>query len=167
MQTLHFNWGSTRFIILKGDVVMKIGRIRPIRVLLHLLTIPFSRTRRKHFLGKYGPGLLHAIWQDLMAGPISNLLEYNYCLEYSDGRVAPVTTKYYWGLVIIQEEGGPEVSAEELAREHPLQNYPKEGEHTDMNTPDQFRRRKSTGEIIFIDFGRRTTIEALRSSLTT
>jgi len=167
MKTLHISWGSTRFVILTGDEAIKIGKIRPIRVVLHLLSIPFSQTRRKHFFDKYGPKLLPALWQDLMAGPISNLLEYHYCLECRDGRVMPVTTKYWGGLVIIQEEGGSEVTTEELAREHPVQNYSIVSKYADMGTPDQFRRRKSTGKVVFIDFGRKTTLDALRASLTT
>ncbi|MFA6297195.1 MAG: hypothetical protein WC629_01395 [Candidatus Paceibacterota bacterium] len=169
MKTLHiqFGWGSTRFVILTGEGAIKIGRVRPVRVLLHLFSIPFSQTRREHFFDKYGHDLLPALWQDLMAGPISNLLEYNYCLECRDGRVMPVTTKYFGGLVIIQEEGGDEVTIEELIREHPVQNYSTVPKNADMGTPDQFRRRKSTGEVVLVDFGKKTTLNVLRLSLTT
>lgn len=153
--------GTTRLVFLVGDSAIKIGRMRPLRLLLRMLCLPCSRQRRQHFLAKYGPGFARAALNDLCAGLYANRNEYAYYTARKDPRVMPTTRQLLNGWVIIQLRGMP-ISARDLA-EKPLIRQ-RTAEKCEVDDAMQFCRHPD-GRVVLADYGRRTTIEALSEAL--
>lgn len=146
--------GSTRMVLLIGDRAFKIGRVRPLRVLLRLCVLPFSQERREHFSKKYGHKFAQAVWKDMCAGLYANRGEYEYYQSSRDPLVMPTVSCFLGGWIVVQPRG-ERVSHNEL-RVRPV------SPECEMTEPEQFARA-SDGRVVLVDYGRPETRTALRT----
>lgn len=154
--------GSTRVVLLAGDKAVKIARFRPIRFLLRMLMIAFSRKKRLHFFEKYGPVFIHAVYNDIFAGVIANRNEYSYYIERMDRRVMPSLGQYLGGLIVTQVRGTP-VSLHELDTEDPFAGLVTNSA-CEVSDPKQFCRHPA-GQLVLVDYGRVETQDLLRTAI--
>ena len=159
---MRIKLGTTRIVLLIGDKAVKIGRLRPLRLLARMLLLPFSWQRRQHFLAKYGPKFAQAMLNDLCAGLYANRNEYAYYKVYRDSRVMPTTEQLCGGWIIIQPRGTP-ISVNELS-EKPSLKQRIGMESCEVDTAAQFCRHPD-GRIVLVDYGRRATTEVLFGTL--
>jgi len=159
---MRIRLGTTRIVLLIGDQAIKIGRLRPLRLLLRLLILPFSRERRRHFLAKYGPGITRAVMQDLCAGLYANRNEYDYSATHRDPRVIPTTKRLWGGWIVIQLRGTP-IMVHELP-EAPVLRKRIGTQPCEMDKATQFCRHPD-GRVVLADYGRITTVTALSETL--
>lgn len=150
-------YGTTRVVLLVGERAIKIGRVRPLRVLSRFLLWPFSARRRKHFLEKYGPGFGQAVLHDLCAGLYANRTEYEYYQRTRDVRVMPTTAALCGGWIVLQPRGSA-VCEREIS-----QSLGQEWLGVDCNEvvrAKQFCRTRS-GAVVLIDYGKPYTCALL------
>lgn len=155
---------STRFVILTDRRAIKIGMVRPIRLLLRILILPFSKKRREHFIGKYGSAFFQATVNDLCAGLYANRGEYEYWQSSYDSRVMPTIQCLLKGWIVVQDRGEAVTSADMEEWTLFIQKY--SSSKYELNTPKQFARHPN-GRILIIDYGRQDTRLALRASIET
>lgn len=155
---MHCRLGHTRFVLLWQDKAIKVGRIRPLRMLSRLLLLPLSKRYRDRFFKKYGRPLLQALVRDLCAGRYANQNEYAYWQSSRNPHVMPTTNSYLFGWVIIQNRGEP-VTTEDV---HNLILRPLEAPSScEMSTSTQFARDKN-GRVLLVDYGNMKTITYLQ-----
>ena len=156
---MRIKLGGTRIVFLTDSYAIKIARIRPVRFIFRILLLLFSRSRRTHFLVKYGPGMGTAILRDIFAGLYSNRGEYEYYRESRDARIAPTLSIFFAGMVAIQPRGADVHCPVDLV----ISDYI-DGEKTEVCDAEQFK--KIGRRILLVDYGRRSTVKALRQTLT-
>ncbi len=156
---MRIRCGSTRFVLLVGDRAIKIGRMRPLRLLFRLLLLPFSKKRREHFFAKYGHTFLQAAWKDLCAGLYANRGEYEYCQAFKDPRVMPTIVLLLKGWIVIQPRGRPLLPNDVRSQ---LRVFEKcRGRECEMTFPEQFAVN-ADGQVVLVDYGRAETRTALK-----
>lgn len=158
---MRIKYGSTRFVILKGDKAMKVGKVRIWRFLARMIILPFSIKQREHFLKRYGPGFLTAVKNDIFVGLRANRYEYEYCKEYSDHRVMPTIKNLLCGWIIIQPRGNPINSTTEFINGRPPIKEEINGESSEVTEVKQFCKHPVNNKIVLIDYGKKETIQAL------
>lgn len=154
---MRMRYGATRFVLLVGDKAIKIGRIRPLRVFVRMLIIPFSKKRREHFFARYGPGFGHAVWNDLCVGLYANRIEDDYYQSSKDPRVMPTIGRLLGGWVIVQLRGVP-VSTSELEKSSFTRERLRRRD-CDLGGDHQFCRLGR--KVVLVDYGARSTTDAL------
>ncbi|MES2059773.1 MAG: hypothetical protein V4438_01955 [Patescibacteria group bacterium] len=147
-------------MILTGESAIKIGRVRPIRLILALFAIVLSKHHREKLLAKYGGTYREALPNFLFAGHFCNVAEFDYYQTSHDPRVVPTTHRLFGGWVIIQERGAP-VTAFELERENPFDAITLNTAFAEIDRVKQFCRLKN-GKIALCDYGCQATLGALR-----
>ena len=158
MKIIH---GGTRIVVLKEDIAIKIGKIRPMRTFSKLLSLAFSKRRRDCFFAEYGEKFLLAAFRFLFVGIWINRNEFFYYQQHKDERVAPTIRMLFFGWIIIQERGLP-VSKGELEHNHPLDQKIVKDRANDL---EEHRQYCSYGDQIkVVDYGNKLTIEALLKS---
>lgn len=100
---MYFSYGSTRFVILIGGIVIKIARLRPIWPFYRFIhykrrKVVRSRLRRHH------DDLRLAVIRYFLSGIIANLNEYRFWTEQPCFPLAP-TIFTFLGLINIQTRG--------------------------------------------------------------
>ena len=156
--------GSTRIVLLWGNVAVKIGRFRCFRVIAWILFSFFGCEWRKKFFKRYGYSFVEAITTYLMTGLRSNLVELEYSHSFpEDERIMPITNSFLGGWVIFQEKG-EKITTNELVSEHPFASNSEAELFTEMKKVVQFCRRKN-GKIVLVDYGAHSTCELLKNTL--
>lgn len=151
-------FGGTRVVLLFGDKAVKVGRIKPIRLILRILLFPFMPKKRNDLYREvYGGNFLLSIVNYLLIGKRSNEIEYGYYQRTKDERVTPTKKIFLSGWVIVQN-GGKSVSAQKLEENNPFKNicpslFP------EKNTPRQFC--EIDGKIFLADYGRPGAVDIL------
>lgn len=153
--------GSTRLVLLTKDKAIKIGRLRPLRLISRIFVLPFSQRRRERFFEKYGSTLWRAVLNDLCAGLYANRGEYEYYQKSQDPRVIPTLRSIFHGWIVVQTRGEA-VSETEMR----TWRYTREERYAldrELAKAVQFCRHPQSGRIVLVDYGRPET----RAFLTT
>lgn len=158
---MRIKYGSTRFVILKGDKAIKVGKVRIWRFLARIIILPFSIKQQKHFLERYGPGFWTAVKNDICIGLRANRYEYEYYKKYSDLRVMPTIKSLLLGWIIIQPRGNPINSTAEFIKGRPPIKEKINGESSEVTEVKQFCQHPVNKKIVLIDYGKKETIQAL------
>ncbi len=156
---MRISWGKTRFVFLFTNQAIKIGRVRPFRLMIRMVAFPFmSEGNHSRFFKRYGkfPG---ALWRYLIAGLLANRNEYEYYQDSRDHRVMPTIASFFGGWVIVQKRGAS-VSREDFSRSNPFQNYPS---FVEVGQPRQFCWKN--GRLVLVDYGRSETCAVLKQTL--
>lgn len=103
--------GSTRLVLLIGSRAVKIGRFRPIRLGIRLITLPFS-SRKSFYRG--GGSFRSLCFTYAFAGLVANKKECRHFQETRDPDLMPTTSSMLWGWINIQVRG----TAHAWDREH-------------------------------------------------
>lgn len=148
--------GFSRIVLLWDDKVYKVARVKPLILLVWLVWIHLSESKREKFFAEYGTDLCSACFRLLFVGLFANYREYTYSENSNDRSVARVLRCYLGGLVTTQERVAP-VSLDEIKKECPCLI----SRAADLLRPENFGRRISTGEIVVLDYGNLETIAAL------
>jgi len=161
---VSFAFGETRFVVLVGKFAFKIGRFRPLRCLCRMLILPFSKRRRDHFTLKYGPHIMRAIQNDIIAGLIANRNEFSFW-EWSQNSknavpVIPTIRLYMCGWVVIQARGQP-ITHATLQNEGPVLDSAFGEDDCEVNDPHQFCLYE--GKVVLVDYARPSTQKSLRT----
>lgn len=160
---MQIRFGKTRIVLLVKDKAIKIGKVRIARLFFRMITFPFlSRSNHSRFYKRYGPTLLRAMWHYLISGLLSNRNEYEYYQGTFDVRVMPTVKRTLGGWIVIQHRGTA-ITARELSSENPFFGLPVNPDFLERDQPWQFCRN-SRRCIVLVDYGRKETCEALRST---
>tara|TARA_B100000745_G_scaffold300564_1_gene255365 strand:- start:52472 stop:52963 length:492 start_codon:yes stop_codon:yes gene_type:complete len=163
MNHLQVRLGGTRLVILYRDRVYKIGRIRPIKVILKCFAIVVLIEHYFRLQTHWGgSNLAVALTRYFLAGIWSNRLEYQYWIESQDTRVAEVFSSHFGGLLLVQKRYG-EVKDHTIYSLHGSAVKLYRAADSELEKASQFGRRLSNRAVI-IDYGSRLTIQALRST---
>jgi hypothetical protein len=116
---VHIAQGSTRFVLIVGDVAIKFPKVfKPSHILKHIYKVLTKKENLKEKLDNYHTNFFLALLRYFISPILINWEEYKDYRRYSDlGFLAP-TYFSLWGLVNIQMRGDPitEVNRKEWER---------------------------------------------------
>ena len=158
---MHFIKGGTRYVFLVGAHAIKVGRIQPFCVISKVISLAFSRRRRKKFATDYSMLFFTAVLRYIAVGIWTNQNEFAYFQSHSDPRVMPCRALLLGGLILIQKRGTP-VTDQELEASSPFSSEMMRVEKADLGSSRQYARTE-TGVIKLIDYGSLITQKVLRT----
>lgn len=103
---MHFAYGWSRWVLLIGNIAIKVPRLRPFRWISRFFFWKCKGKVRERLVMQFKSHPLIGAWRYLGHGVIANIIEYRIYQKFPDLPVAPTLFSFF-GLINIQVRGNP------------------------------------------------------------